>query len=153
MPPTFRLTLAALAFCGAVAVSAQTPPSSAASAALERAQQAKTVAEVLSILGVATPEPGKRVLLEVPDIAVANRPFTVKVSSQMPGTDWILILSERDPLPLAKLQEFSPGADRSASVELKLPLTGRVRAIVRSSGKYYQVSREVKIATPAGSTR
>lgn len=153
MPRPIRLTLAALALCGAAGVLAQTPPASAASAALERARQAKTPAEVLSALGVATPEPGKRVLLEVPDIAVANRPFTVKVSSQMPGTDWILILSERDPMPLAKLQEFSPGADRATSVEIQLPLTGRIRAIVRSSGKYYQVSREVKIATPAGSAR
>lgn len=153
MPRSICQTLAALTLSAAVSAQAQTPPMPAASAALERARQAKTPAEVLSALGVPTPEPGKRVLLEVPDIAVANRPFNVKVSSQMPGTDWILILSERGPMPLATLQEFTPGADRSASVELKLPATGRVRAIVRSSGRYFQVSREVKIATPAGSGR
>ena len=148
MPRLFRLILAVLVL--GIAAGAQAQP---ANAALERAQQAKTVAEVLTVLGVTAPEPGKRVLLEAPDITTAGRSFTVKVSSLLPGTDWILILSERDPLPFVKLLEFSPGVDRSASVELKLAQTGRVRAIVRSGGKYYQVMREVKIATPGGDAR
>lgn len=151
MPRFFRLTLAALALCAAAGAQAQPQP--APNAALERVQQAKTAAEVLTALGVSTPEPGRRVLLEAPDIAVAGRAFTVKVSSQMAGTDWILILSEPGPTPLVKLQEFSPGADRSLVASLKLTQTGRVRAIVRTSGKYYQVTREVKIATPGGDVR
>jgi len=150
MPLLLRLIHAVLAL--GLVTAAQAQPA-ANNAALERAQQAKTVAEVLAALGVTTPEAGKRVLLEVPDIAVAGRSFSVNVSSKLPGTDWILLLSERDPLPFVKLQEFSPGMDRSLSAELKLAQTGRVRAIVRSSGKYYQVSREVKIATPAGAGR
>lgn len=150
MPPLPRLIHAVLAF-GLVA-SAQAQPA-ATGAALERAKKAKTVTDVLSALGVAAPEAGKRVLLEVPDIAIAGSDFDVKVSSQLPGTDWVLVLSERDPLPFVKLQEFTPGVDRSLSVKLKLAQTGRIRAIVRSSGKYYQVSREVKIATPAGASR
>lgn len=152
MPLFLRLTVALLGW-SALGLNAQTPPVQAANTALERARLAKTPTEVLQLLGVSNPEPGKRVLLEVPDIAVANRPFTVKVSSQIPGTDWILILSERDPTPLAKLEEFSPGQDRASSVELRLASTARVRAIVRSSGKYYQVSREVKVATPEGGRR
>jgi predicted secreted protein len=152
MPLFLRLCAALLGLC-TLGLNAQTPPAPAANTPLERARQAKTTAEVLQLLGVPNPEPGKRVLLEVPDIAVANRPFTVKVSSQIPGTDWILILSERDPTPLVKLEEFSPGQDRASSVELRLASTARVRAIVRSSGKYYQVSREVKVATPDGGRR
>lgn len=152
MPFFLRLCVALLGLC-TLGLNAQTLPAPAANTALERARQAKTAAEVLQLLGVSSPEPGKRVLLEVPDIAVANRPFTVKVSSQIAGTDWILILSERDPTPLAKLEEFSPGQDRASSVELRLASTARVRAIVRSGGKYYQVSREVKVATPEGGRR
>lgn len=139
--------------CFALGLHAQTPSAPAASTAVERAREAKSAAEVLQLLGVSNPEPGKRVLLEVPDIVAANRPFTVKVSSQMPGTDWIMILSERDPTPLAKLEEFSPGQDRASTVELRLASTARVRAFVRSSGKYYQVSREVKVALPEGGRR
>ena len=159
MPRLFSQFFAASAVCASALLAvaqAQTAPApqSAASAAMERAQQAKTSAEVLSALGVpSNAEPGRRVLLEVPDVAVAGRPFVVKVSSQLPGTDWILILSERGPAPFVKLQEFAPGADRAASAELKLTQTGRVRALVRSAGKYYQVSREVKIATPVGGAR
>lgn len=143
----FRPALAAaLLGLGAAAVAA--PP--VANTPLERAQQAKTLAEALSALGVANPEAGRRVLLEVPDIAVAGQAFTVKVDSRLPGTDWIAVFSERGPVPLVKLEEFPPGADRALSAQVKLAQTGRIRAIVRSSGKYYQVSREVKIATPGG---
>lgn len=157
MPRIFRLTLALLALCGAAGAQAQVQPPSAASAAqaaLERAQQAKTPADVLAALGVSpAAEVGKRVLLEVPDVVAAGRSFKVRVSSQMPGTDWILILSERDSAPMVKLEEFTPGADRAAEAEIKLSQTGRVRAFVRSSGRYYQVSREVKVALPEGSAR
>jgi sulfur-oxidizing protein SoxY len=122
------------------------PP--AANEVLAKAQQARTMTEAMAILGIPKPEPGKKVLLEVPDIAVAGQAFTVKVQSRMPGTDWIAVFSERSAPLLVKLEEFPPGSDRAASAQINLAQTGRVRAIVRTGGKYYEVSREVKIATP-----
>jgi sulfur-oxidizing protein SoxY len=141
------LAAAFIGFCG---VAQAQPP--AASVALERAEQAKTLNEALAALGVAKPEVGRKVLLEVPDIAMAGHAFSVKVVSRMPGTDWIAVFSERSAHPLIKLEEFVPGVDRMLSTQVKLVQTGRIRAIVRSGGKYYEASREVKIAT-AGAGR
>lgn len=118
----------------------------AGAASVDKAMQAKSIAEAMSALGVVNPEAGKRVLLEAPDVAVRGKPLPVKVSSQMPGTDWIAILSERSPTPLVQVQEYSPGADRSLALDVKMEQTGRLRAIVRAGGKYYQVAREVKLA-------
>lgn len=121
--------------------------------ALDRARQAKTLTDALAALGVANPEPGKKVLLEVPDIVVADRKFAVKVTSRMPGTDWMALFVERGSEPFVKLEEFPAGTDRELAAEIRFSQTSRVRAVVRSSGKYYQVSREVKVATPVGKSK
>ncbi|PZP27290.1 MAG: hypothetical protein DI603_22245 [Roseateles depolymerans] len=121
--------------------------------ALDRAKQAKTLTDALAALGVTNPEPGNKVLLEAPDIVVIDRKFPVKVTSRMPGTDWVALFVERGTEPFVKLEEFPAGADRELSAEVRLPLTAKLRAVVRSGGKYYQVSREVKVATPAGKSK
>ena len=113
----------------------------------EKALQAKTVAEVLYILGVQSPEVGKLVLLKVPDIVGEGKKVSVEVISKMAGTDWIAVLADRNAVPLVHVQEFSPGTDRSVGVTVDLTQTSRIRALVRAGGKYYQVSREVKVAT------
>jgi sulfur-oxidizing protein SoxY len=65
----------------------------------------------------------------------------------MAGTDWIAVLVERNATPLSLVKDFTPGIDRTASLNVELTQTSRVRAIVRAGGKYFQVSREVKVAT------
>ena len=123
------------------------PASAQPETAVEKAMKAKTVVAALGLLGVANPVPGKQVLLEVPDIASVGQKVPVRVASMIPGTDWIAILVERNATPLALVKDFTPGIDRSASLNLELTQTSRVRAIVRAGGKYFQVSREVKVAT------
>jgi sulfur-oxidizing protein SoxY len=144
MPRNFSLTLTALA----LGLSAQVHAQPAPSAALERAEQAKTMAEAWAALGLGNPEPGKRLLLEVPDIVASGRTLSIKVTSKMPGTDWMALFAERGPGPLLATKDFTPGVDISLSTELRLTQTTRVRAVVRSGGRYYQVSREIKVAVP-----
>lgn len=118
-----------------------------------RALQAKSVADAQNILGVRSPEPGRRVLLEVPDIvglaSASPQPVAVKVVSQIPGTDWIGVFIDRGARPLVDFKEFPPGSEVSWTVRAEVSRTTSVRAVVRAAGKYYQVSREVKVAQPA----
>ncbi len=104
-------------------------------------------------LGVGSPEAGKRVLLELPEIVAAKSSFSIKVSSKTPGTDWIAIFAEQSQTPLLELKEFSPGADHQLSTVVRFEQTTRVRAIVRSGGRYYQATREVKVAKVESLTR
>ena len=116
-------------------------------ALVDKAMQAKSVSEVVTLLGISAPEPGKRILLEVPEISSAGAKVPVKVLSQIPGTDWIAVLVERNNTPLALVKEFSPGTDRTVTLTVALTQTSRVRAVVRAGGKYYQVTHEVKVAS------
>jgi sulfur-oxidizing protein SoxY len=141
----------------AVVLGAAVVASAAAPDPRDRAYDAKTVDDAQALLGVQSPEPGKKVLLEVPDI-VDGSPKTgaavrVKLTSTMPGTDWMALLLERGSKPLVVYQDFSPGTDRVLEAELNLMQTTRVRALVRVAGKYYIVSREVKVAKPIRDVR
>ena len=126
------------------AASGQAPSVSPA----ERARQAKTVEEAMAILGVKGSEPGRQVLLEVPDIAIQGRPVLIRATSKMPGTDQIIILAERRVPAMLEMKEFQPGVDHSAQVRAEFQQSTRVRVLVRASGSYFAVSREVKVAVP-----
>ncbi len=133
--------LAALCLLGAGAATA------APEGARDKVLQAKSVKEVFSLLGIADkPEPGNRILLEVPEIVDGGHKVPVKVTSKIAGTDWIVVLVDRNLTPYVSDQEFSPGQDRSLSLKVDLAQTSRVRVVVRAGGKFYQVAHEVKVA-------
>ena len=147
--------LPGLLVLSAIGVQAAQPvkPNAAAADPRSRAYAATTVAEAQRLLGIAeAPLPGKRVLLEVPHIVAAastrGAAVTARVTSAMPGTDWMAVLVERGPQPLVRYKDFAPGAKQVLEVQLHLQQTTRVRALVRSEGKVYQVVREVKVARP-----
>jgi len=150
MPTLFILLSLFAALIPFSSAQAQSP---SAAAALDRAQSAKTLGDALIALGVANPEPGPRVLLEAPDIAIAGRLIQVKATSRIPGTDWIALFVDRGNAPLLGLSEFTAGVDHELTASLKLDQTSRVHAIVRSGGKYYRVIREIKVARPDGFSR
>ena len=106
----------------------------------------KSAAEALNLAAVGNPEPGKRVLLQTPDILVAGDLALIRVVSAMPGTDWIMLLAEGLPSPVIDVAEFTPGEGRALSGRVALTRSTRIRAIARSGGRYFSVSREIKVA-------
>ena len=142
IPPLFALA-------AAVAASAPNAPTDPR----DLAYQAHTVADAQRQLGVQNPEPGPKLLLEAPDIVAGTERGTVtvqlKLTTRMPGTDWMALLVEGADPPLLVHKDFTPGNDQTLESKVKLSATSRVRAVVRVAGKYYQVSREVKVARPA----
>lgn len=146
-----RLRFRRLSFFGAVLVLAGALAQAQSPAAIKRARQAKSVPEVYAALGAPTPPlAGKRLLLEAPDIAIAGRPVSVKLTSRLPGTDLIVLIDERADPALILMEEFAPGLDLSLGASITLKQTSRVRALVRAGGKFYEVSREIKVAMPVG---
>lgn len=140
-----------LSLLGVVLVLAGTLAQAQSHAALERARQAKSVPEIYAAFGAPVPLlAGKRLLLEAPDIAIAGRPVSVLLTSRLPGTDLIVLIDERADPALILMEEFAPGLDLSLRASITLKRTSRVRALVRAGGKFYEVSREIKVATPEG---
>ena len=126
-------------------VQAQSP------AAIERARQAKSVPEVYAALGAPMPAlAGKRLLLEAPEIVISGRRVLVNLISRLPGTDLIVLIDERADPAVILIEEFAPGLDLSLRPSLTLNRTSRVRALVRAAGKFYEISREIKVATSEG---
>ena len=74
----------------------------------------------------------------------------IKLTSRLPGTDLIALVDERADPALILMEEFAPGLDLSLRASITLKRTSRVRALVRAGGKFYEVSREIKVATPEG---
>lgn len=120
---------------------------------VKRAEAATSAKDVLTILGAGSAELGRRVMLEFPAVVVQGAKATVTVTSRIPGTDMMVLIVDRLPHPLVGVKEFAPGVDESLQVEVVVQQTSTLRAVVRAAGKYYQVSRELKVATPEGVRR
>jgi predicted secreted protein len=109
-------------------------------------KQSKSVSEAMSQAGIVNPAPARRVLLDAPDILISGGSAEIRVVSQMPGTDWIMLLAEDQPSPVIDVVEFTPGEGRSLSARVVLSRTTRIRAVARSAGRFFVVSREIKVA-------
>lgn len=110
------------------------------------ALEARSTTAALTALGVpATTEPGRQILLDVPDIVQSGTNVPIRVMSAVPGTDWIAVLVDRNPFPFVGQFEIPARAKPEVELDAKLAQTSAVRAVVRAGGKYYVVTKEVKV--------
>jgi len=136
----------AVLFCVAATGSAGSRCAWAADAATNKAAlEAKDTASALVALGVQNPGPGKRVLLEVPEVVDEKEELLIKVKSAIPNSDWIAVLIDKNPQPFVGQFDLV-GKVTSIEVKAKLTRTSTVVAVVRADGKYYRVDKEVKVA-------
>jgi sulfur-oxidizing protein SoxY len=114
------------------------------------ASAAKDVAGALNALGVQNAGPGKRILLDVPEIVDEKGSVAIKVKSAIPNTDWIAVLIDKNPHPF--VGEFDLMGTKTTEIEVKVQLlqTSSIVAVVRADGKYYRVDKEVKVAVSGG---
>jgi len=109
------------------------------------ASEAKDTASALTALGVQNPGPGKRILLDVPEIVDEKTSVSIKVKSAIPNTDWIAVLVDKNPNPFVGQFDLL-GKANSIETTVKFTQTSTVVAIVRADGKYYRVDKEIKVA-------
>ena len=111
----------------------------------EGAFKAKSVDEALSaLMGGSSTEAGK-IKIKAPDIAENGAVVPVTVSTDMSGVDTIAILASKNPTPLTSSYELGEGALPYVSTRIKMGKTGKVIAVVKSGGKLYSASKEVKV--------
>ena len=107
--------------------------------------EATTPADVQAGLGAPKPIPGNQVRLDVPDIATQPGAVAVRVDTTMSGVTQVAVLAHRALFPLAALLR-PDGALGPYEVVVAIDRTSRVTALVQADGKWYSVSREVKVA-------
>ncbi len=131
------LTLAGLTSLGLM-------PSAAQAARNENAFNAKTVSDAIKALG-ATVIDSKDILITSPDIAENGAVVPVTVQSNLPKTEEIYILVEKNPNPMSAAFTIPEGTEASVQTRVKMGQSTNVHAIVKAGGKFYSAVKETKV--------
>lgn len=120
-------------------------PGSVSAASARVAFEAKTLDEALSALGVFTSESSPSIQLTAPEIAENGAVVPVTVESMLTRTEQICILADKNPTTLVANFHIPEGTEGFLTTRIKMAQTSSVIALVKANGKYYRVSREVKV--------
>jgi len=107
--------------------------------------EAKTLDEALAALGVIAPENSAAIHLSVPEIAENGAVVPVTVASSLSRIEQISILVDKNPNLLAAHFVFPEGTQGFVTTRVKMGQTAMVIALVKAEGKFYRVSKEVKV--------
>ena len=102
--------------------------------------------ETMKALGGGTPAASKDIVFfSTPDIAENGAVVPIGITSQVPNTQSIAILVEKNPNMLAAVFDIPAGTEPSLSTRIKMGQTSNVFALVKADGKYYVASKEIKV--------
>ena len=102
--------------------------------------------ETMKALGGSAPVPSKDIVFfSTPDIAENGAVVPIGITSQVPNTQSIAILVEKNPNMLAAVFDIPAGTEPSLSTRIKMGQTSNVFALVKADGKYYMASKEIKV--------
>src|SRR6266496_1478584 len=101
-----------------------------------------SMAETMKALGGGDPAQSKDIVFfQTPDIAENGAVVPIGVTSNVPKTESIAILIEKNPNMLAAVFDIPAGTDSSLSTRVKMAQTSNVFALVKADGKYYIASK------------
>ena len=107
--------------------------------------ESKALADALKSLGAANASESRDIAITAPDIAENGAVVPIAVTSRIPGTQQISIVSEKNPFPLAGKFEFSEGALPFVRLNVKMGETSDVRVIAEAGGRRYTATKEIKV--------
>jgi len=138
----------ALSLATLVAAAGWARPSEAAPADAwnKSAFETKSLDDTMKALGGGTPAASKDIaFFSTPDIAENGAVVPIGITSNVPKTDSIAILVEKNPNMLAAVFDIPAGTEPSLSTRIKMAQTSNVFALVKADGKYYVASKEIKV--------
>lgn len=105
----------------------------------------KTMADTLKAMGAGTPAQSTSIVITAPDIAENGAVVPVTVQSNLPKTEAVAILIEKNPNMLAASFDLPSGTEPIVGTRVKMGQTSNVYALVKADGKYYTTVKEVKV--------
>ena len=121
-------------------------PQRAFAAYMKEAFTAKDVSSALTAaLGSDSHTPSDAIKLKAPDIAENGAVVPVTVSSTLPNVESITIVASANQQPLTSTFELSSSCVPYVSTRIKMGKTSEVIAVVKSDGKLYSATKEVKV--------
>jgi len=106
---------------------------------------AKEAKAALTELGIANYAETREILVKAPDIAENGAVVPIEITSLLPNTSEIIVVGEKNLVPLVARFMIGPGMAPEISLRMKMAESGKVRAIVKSGNSYYTAAKEVKI--------
>ncbi|MCC7547007.1 MAG: thiosulfate oxidation carrier protein SoxY [Burkholderiales bacterium] len=107
--------------------------------------QAGNIEGAIRHAGVADATPSEDIVIKAPEIAENGAQVPIEIRSNIPGTDQILVFSDKNVQPYVGLFQFSNGAEPFISTRIKMGDTSTLRAVARAGGRYYVKTRDVKV--------
>lgn len=107
--------------------------------------EAKSMADTLKALGATSPVDSKDVQVVGPDIAENGAVVQVGVTSLLPNVTMMAILIEKNPNALAASFVLPEGTEANIQTRVKMGQTSNVYALVKSGGKFYMATKEIKV--------
>ena len=105
-----------------------------------------SLAETMKALGGGEPAQSQDIVFfQTPDIAENGAVVPVGISSNIPKTESIAILIEKNPNLLAASFDIPAGTDPTISTRVKMGQSSNIVALVKADGKYYVATKEVKV--------
>ncbi len=102
--------------------------------------------DTLKALGGSEPTPSKDIVFfQTPDIAENGAVVPVGISSNIPKTESIAILVEKNPTWWQPFSTYPPEPSRRSRTRVKMGQSSNIVALVKAEGKYYIASKEVKV--------
>ncbi len=102
--------------------------------------------DALKALGSGGPTPSKDIVFfQTPEIAENGAVVPIGVTSNIPKTESIAILIEKNPNVLAAVFDIPSGTEPTIATRVKMAQTSNVHALVRADGKYFLATKEVKV--------
>jgi sulfur-oxidizing protein SoxY len=117
----------------------------ASAQATKATYEAKTTADAMKTMGVASAADSKDIQIKAPDIAENGAVVPIEVVSNIAGTESIAVFVEKNPFPFVGSFDVSKGALPFVALRTKVGESSNVRVVVAAGGKYYQAVKEVKV--------
>ena len=121
-------------------------PLSAHAAWPQAAFEAKTMADLMKVLGASTPVESKDVTLTAPDIAENGAVVPLAAASTAAGVRRILFLVEKNPNILSAAFDVTDAVDASFNTRVKMGQSSNVYAVaLLDGGRVLFAQKEVKV--------
>ena len=111
----------------------------------QKAFEAKNIKDALEALGAGNPASSNDIVMIAPEIAENGAVVPIGAVSNIPGTESIAILIEKNPTALAANFDIPAGTEPAVSTRVKMAETSEVHVLVKAQGKYYRTKKEVKV--------
>jgi sulfur-oxidizing protein SoxY len=104
------------------------------------------LADTLKALGGAEASQSKDIVFfQTPEIAENGAVVPVGVTSNIPKTESIAILIDKNPNLLAAVFDIPAGTEPTISTRVKMAQSSNIYALVKADGRYYVATKDVKV--------